>query len=254
MYRHPNQDPQLPVLVYAQTGAVGEFDESDAFCSMLARCGHAPVLSVPSRPSADRPFPACLDDVEAAYRYARAHAEGFGAPAGLAAVGGESIGGAFAAILCQDLKRLGEPQPALQLLLYPWVDLSNESVLLSDYAEAALPAQEVEGWEAGRMLRPQDDPADPRISPLQGPDLAGLAPAIVVTAGFDPLLDQGEAYARRLRDAGAHLVYRCYDHLVHGFAGFTGAVPAADIACREIAGLVREGLQGRIPAAAMVRA
>ncbi len=71
---------------------------------------------------------------------------------------------------------------------------------------------------------------------------------MIVTAGFDPLVDQGEAYARRLRAAGVPLVYRCYDHLIHGFAAFTGVVPAADIACREIAGLVREGLQGRIPA------
>ncbi|MFA5503524.1 MAG: alpha/beta hydrolase fold domain-containing protein, partial [Bacilli bacterium] len=77
-------------------------------------------------------------------------------------------------------------------------------------------------------------------------DLSGLAPAVVVSAGFDPLLDQGEAYALRLREAGVPVVYRCYDHLTHAFTAFTGAVPAADIACREIAGLVREGLEGRI--------
>ena len=80
--------------------------------------------------------------------------------------------------------------------------------------------------------------------------MSDLAPAVVVTAGFDPLVDQGEDYARRLKAAGVPIVYRCYDHLVHGFAAFTGVVPAADVACREIAGLVREGLQGRIPAPA----
>ena len=75
---------------------------------------------------------------------------------------------------------------------------------------------------------------------------AGLAPAIVVTAGFDPLVDQGEAYARKLKAAGVPVVYRCYDSLAHAFTAFTGASPCADVACREIAGLVREGFEGRI--------
>ncbi len=121
---------------------------------------------------------------------------------------------------------------------------------MSDYADSALHAQDTEPWAGDRFLSPEDDPAEARISPLKASDFSGLATAIVVTAGFDPLVDQGEAYARRLRGAGTPLVYRCYDHLVHGFAAFTGAVPAADVACREIAGLVREGLQGRIPAPA----
>jgi acetyl esterase/lipase len=81
---------------------------------------------------------------------------------------------------------------------------------------------------------------DPRLSPLRGDDLAGLAPAVIATAGFDPLLDQGETYARRLRAAGVPVTYRCYDHLAHAFTAFTGVVPAADAACREIAGLARE--------------
>jgi acetyl esterase/lipase len=95
-------------------------------------------------------------------------------------------------------------------------------------------------------MGPDDDPADPRLSPLKSRSLSGLAPAVIATAGFDPLLDQGEAYARRLKEAGVPVVYRCYDSLAHGFTAFTGAVPCADVACREIAGLAREGLEGRI--------
>jgi acetyl esterase/lipase len=98
----------------------------------------------------------------------------------------------------------------------------------------------------GHYLNPGDDPADPRLSPLREKDLSGLAPAVVVTAGFDPLVDQGEAYAKRLKAAGVPVAYRCYDSLAHGFVAFTGAVPCADVACREVAGLVREGLEGRI--------
>jgi acetyl esterase/lipase len=249
LYRSVEQDPQMAVIVYAHAGEDPEagFEGCDAFCSIMARCGRAPVLAVSCLPTGERRFGACFEDVLLAWRYARDHADQFGAPLGHAAIAGDGIGGAFAALLCLELKRLGEPQPALQLLLYPWVDLSSQSKSMTDYADSTLP--DAEPWSADRFLGPEDDPADPRVSPLKAPDLTGLAAAVVVTAGFDPLIDQGEAYARRLREADAHLVYRCYDHLVHGFAAFTGVVPAADTACREIAGVVREGLQGRIPAA-----
>jgi acetyl esterase len=101
-------------------------------------------------------------------------------------------------------------------------------------------------WFMGHYMGPGDDPADPRLSPLRENDLSGLAPALVVTAGFDPLVDQGEAYARALKAAGVPVVYRCYDGLAHAFTALTGAVPSADVACREVAGLTREGLEGRI--------
>jgi acetyl esterase/lipase len=246
LYRHPEQDPALPLLVYAHDGEAG-FEGCDAFCSILARYGHAPVLAVASQPTAERRFSSSYEDFAATFRWARDQAHRFGGPEGAAAVGGDSIGGGLAAILCHQLRQQGEPQPALQLLVYPWVDLSSETPSMSDYADPILPAQEIEPWAADRFLGPEDDPTDPRVSPLKAADVSSLAPAVVVTAGFDPLVDQGEDYARRLRGAGVPTVYRCYDHLVHGFGAFTGVVPAADVACREIAGLLREGLQGRIP-------
>jgi acetyl esterase/lipase len=249
LYRPPSPQPGATLIVYAHPGRGSQDDlaSGDAFCGILARCGRAPVLAVSCRPGPERRLRACFEDVMAAYRFGRDNAGRFDAPEGFAAIAGECIGGTFAAIACQELRRLGEPQPALQLLIYPWLDLSSPAALTGAYADAILPMTEVEGWDPERLLSPEDDPADPRISPLRAKDLSGLAPAVVVTAGFDPVVDQGEAYARRLRSAGVPLVYRCYDHLVHGFVGFTGAVPAADVACREIAGLVREGLEGRIP-------
>jgi acetyl esterase/lipase len=118
---------------------------------------------------------------------------------------------------------------------------------MTTYADAFPLNRPTMEWFMGHYMGPQDDPADPRLSPLREPDLAGLAPAVVVTAGFDPLLDQGEAYARALQAAGVHAAYRCYDSLAHAFTAFTGAVPCADVACREVAGLVREALEGRLP-------
>ena len=145
------------------------------------------------------------------------------------------------------MQRAGEAQPALQLLIYPAVDVASETPSMTTYADAYPLSGPVMDWFMGHYIGADADPADPRLSPGRTADLSGLAPAVVVTAGFDPLVDQGEAYAKRLIAAGVPTTYRCYDSLAHGFTAFTGAIPCAEWACREIAGLVREGLEGRIP-------
>jgi acetyl esterase len=248
VYRPAHQDPLAPMMVFAHFGGgvIGDLETCDAFCSILAKDARGPVLSVDYRLAPEHRFPAGLEDVLAAYRWARDNAERFGAPLAQAAIGGDSMGGNFAAVICQALKAAGEPQPVLQLLIYPWVDVVCASASMTTYGDAFPLTRATLDWFAGHYMGPGDSPADPRLSPLRSPDLSGLAPAIVVTAGFDPLLDQGEAYARRLKEAGVPVVYRCYDGLAHAFTAFTGAVPGADVACREIAGLVREGFEGRI--------
>jgi acetyl esterase/lipase len=248
IYRPAAQDPQAPLMIFAHFGGgvLGDLETCHTFCTMLARIGRGPVLSVDYRLAPEHRFPAGLDDLMAAYQWGRANAERFGAPAAEAAIGGDSWGGNLAAVVCQDLKRSGAPQPTLQLLIYPGTDVACESASVTTYGNAFPLNKAMMDWSMGHYMGPGDDPADPRLSPLKAKDLSGLAPAIVVTAGFDPLLDQGEAYARRLKGAGVPTVYRGYDSLCHAFTAFTGAVPAADVACREIAGLVREGYEGRI--------
>lgn len=248
-YRPDAQDASAPLIVYAHMGGgvIGDLDTCEAFCSLLASVVRCPVVSVDYRLAPEHRYPAGLDDVLAAYRWAREHAARFGAPQGQAAIGGDSMGGHFAAIVAQEMRRAGEPQPALQLLIYPCVDVASETASMSTYADAFPLDRATMDWFMGHYMGPQDDPADPRLSPIRQENLTGLAPAVVVTAGFDPLGDQGEAYAKRLRDAGTPVIYRCYDSLAHGFTAFTGAIPCAEWACREIAGLVREGLEGRIP-------
>ena len=247
-YRSDNQDSAAPLLVFAHFGGgvIGDLDTCHAFCGLLARLARCAVLSVDYRLAPEHRFPAGLDDTLAAYRWARDNTARFGAPEGHVAVGGDSMGGNFAAIIAQDLQRAGEPQPAFQLLIYPAVDVASETPSMTTYAEAYPLSRDTMTWFMGHYMGPSDDPANPRLSPIREEDLGGLAPAVVVTAGFDPLVDQGEAYARKLKAAGVPTAYRCYDALAHGFTAFTGAVPAADTACREIAGLVRQAVEGRL--------
>lgn len=247
-YRPDNQDPAAPLMVFAHQGGgvLGGLDTGHVFCTILAALAHGPVLSLDYRLAPEHRFPAGVDDVLAGYRWGRDNAERFGAPAGRAAIGGDSFGACYAAVVCQDLRAAGEPQPVLQLLLYPATDVACESASVTTYGDAFPLNRATMDWCMAHLMGPEELASNPRLSPLAAKDFAGLAPAIVVAAGFDPLLDQGEAYARRLKAAGVPVIYRCYDSLCHAFTGFTGASPCADIACREVAGLVREGFEGRI--------
>jgi len=247
-YRPAEQDPTAPIMIYAHFGGgvIGDLETSDVFCQILARIARCAVLSVDYRLAPEHRFPAGLDDVLAAYRWGRDNAARFGAPDGQASIGGDSMGGNFAAVVAQEMKRNGEPQPALQLLIYPAVDVASETQSMTTYADAYPLSRDTMNWFMAHYIGPDADPVDPRLSPIKTEDLKGLAPAIVSTAGFDPLVDQGECYAKRLKDAGVPVIYRCYDSLAHGFTAFTGAIPCADVACREIAGFVRQAYDGML--------
>jgi acetyl esterase/lipase len=253
LYRPDDQDPGAPMLVFFHAGAgvMGDLDASDGLCARLAAVGRTAVLAPAYRLAPESRFPSGFEDALAAYEWALANASRYGATG--AAVGGESMGGGFAAAICQELKRLKEPQPALQLLICPILDAASDSQSMETYADAWPLSREALRWAFGHYLGPGDDPSDPRLSPFRAADVSGLACAIIVTAGFDPLVDQGELYARKLRAAGVPVVYRCYDKLVHGFPAFAGVAPEADIAVSEIGGLFREGLDGRVAKAAAQR-
>lgn len=249
-YRPEDQDSSAPLIVYAHMGGgvIGDLETCHAFCSILARIARTAVISVDYRLAPEHKFPVGLEDVLTAYRWARDNTARFGAAPVAPAIGGDSMGGNFAAIIAQEMKRKGEPQPALQLLIYPAVDVASETPSMTTYADAYPLTRATMDWFMGHYMSADADPADPRLSPDKTADVSGLAPAVIATAGFDPLVDQGEAYAKRLRAAGVAVSYRCYDSLAHGFTAFTGAIPAADGACREIAGLVREAFDARTAA------
>ncbi|MFM8821165.1 MAG: alpha/beta hydrolase [Phenylobacterium sp.] len=240
LYRPGRSSPDVPILVFAHMGGgvIGDLDTTDGFCGRLAEATGGPVLSVDYRLAPEHRFPAGYDDVLAAFRWARDSAGTLGAAPGRAAIGGDSMGGLFAAALAQEMRRTGEPAPDLQLLVYPCVDLASETPSMTAFADAFPLDRATMEWFVGHYLSAGDDPLEPRNAPGRTEDLSGLAPAVIATAGFDPLVDQGETYARRLAAAGVPVDYRRYDSLVHGFTAFGGVVPEARRACAEIASLV----------------
>ncbi|MEO1027467.1 MAG: alpha/beta hydrolase [Pseudomonadota bacterium] len=242
LYRPHSQNSKHPLLVYYHMGGgvIGDVDTCHAFCSILSTRLQAPVLSVDYRLAPQHKFPAGLEDCLFAYEWALAHAAEYGAPAGEAAVGGDSMGGHFSAILCNEMKAEGKPQPVFQLLIYPAVDMVTEFPSASTYGDSYPLSTAVMDWFMDHYLPAGHDKSNPRLSPAFNTDMEGLAPAIIVTAGFDPLLDHGPLYAERLEEAGVKTVYKCFDNLCHGFTAFTAISPGSDAACREIADMARD--------------
>lgn len=238
------RDNSAAMLVYFHFGGgvIGSLETCHRFCSMIAKEAGAPVMSVDYRLAPEYKFPTGLEDCIAAYQWAVDNAARFGAPVGKAAVGGDSMGGHFSAIIAQEFRRT--KPPVLQLLIYPAVDFTSETPSMHDFADAwPLTAETIEFFV--RQYLPEGvDPGDPRISPLRTEDLRGLAPALIYTAGFDMLLDQGAQYAERLKDAGVKTSYHCFESLPHGFVAFPKAAPAAEAAIRRIAGAAAAALKG----------
>ena len=240
IYRPADQDPAAPAMAFFHFGGgvIGDLETCHAFVTMIAKAAKCPVVSVDYRLAPEHKWPAGLNDCQSAYEWTLKNAESLGAPAGRASVGGDSMGGNFSAIIAQDAKRNGLPQPALQLLIYPAIDVSQDTPSRTTYGDTYPLSTDTMNWFMGHYLPEGQDLADVRISPGQETDLEGLAPAIVITAGFDPLVDEGDAYAKRLSAAGNSVVHKRYDRLAHGFTAFTRASPASDAACREVAEMV----------------
>lgn len=236
VYRPNSQAPGKPLFVFYHYGGgvTGDLETCHAFCSMIASIARCAVLSVDYRLAPEHKWPAGLNDAIDSYLWAVKSARSFGAAPDTAAVGGDSIGGNFAAIVCQEMKRRGFAQPAMQLLIYPAVDMASDTASMTDFADSFPLNQDLMAWYMRHYLPEGADIHDVRVSPLRADDLSGLAPAVVITAGFDPLVDQGFAYAEKLKAAEVETVYRCYDALAHTFTSRTGVIPAADKACREI--------------------
>jgi acetyl esterase len=226
IYRRLGRPEAVPAIVYLHGGGwvVGDLDTHDGSCRLLALESECVVVSVDYRLAPEHPFPAAVDDAVAAYRWVHEHCGELGVEPGRVGVMGDSAGGNLAAVVAQVTRDTDVPAPTAQCLVYPATDALMRAPSHELFAEGFFLTRASIEWYRAQYL---PDPADwesPLASPIEAGDLSGVCPAIVVTAGFDPLRDEGHRYAQRLDDAGVTVRYRCYDDMVHGFFGM-GVLP-----------------------------
>ncbi|MDQ6858889.1 MAG: alpha/beta hydrolase [Chloroflexota bacterium] len=239
--------PSLPLLVFLHGGGwvVGDLDGPDALCRTLADRAHCMVVSVDYPLAPEHKFPAALEASYGVVGWVRDAAHEIGADPQRIAVGGESAGANLAAAIAQVSRDRGGPALCLQLLVTPALDHAFDTASYLENAEGyGLTRREMMWWWSQYLARDLDG-GDPYASPLRATDLRGLPPALVVTAQFDPLRDEGREYACRLRAAGVPVDHRNYESAVHGFLSMASEVDMARAAVEEIAGAVREGLAPR---------
>jgi acetyl esterase len=244
LYVPPSSPAPPGLLVYCHGGGwvIGDLETHDSPCRFLAAHAGAQVLAVDYRLAPEHLFPAAAEDALAAYSWARDNAGRFGVEPERIAVGGDSAGANLAAVACLLAREEGAPVPAMQLLIYPVTESSRELPSRRTFAEGFILARRDMDYYEDRYLPPGVDRSNPRVSVLQADDLAGLPPAYVATAGFDPLRDEGEAFALRLREAGVRVALRRHPGLVHTYANLTAICPSARHAMLEAAGALRGGL------------
>ena len=222
----------LPALVFFHGGGwtIGDLDTHDVLCRSLAAGARCAVFSVDYRLAPENPFPAAVDDAVAATKYLLSNPGPLKIDASRIAVGGDSAGGTLAAVVALELKKHGI---AFQLLIYPATDQRCEFDSHSRNGEGYLLTKDGIAFFRGGYLPDPKDWTDWRASPLLAADHRGVAPAYVLTAGFDPLLDEGRAYAEKLSAAGVAVEYREYSDMVHGFILFGGVLDTANAAVAE---------------------
>ncbi|WP_332664655.1 alpha/beta hydrolase [Aeromicrobium sp.] len=232
-----------PALVFFHGGAwiYGDLDSHDAVCRFLAEEAQVRVIAVDYRLAPEAPFPAGFEDAWAAWTWITEHAKGIGIDATRIAVGGDSAGGCLAALVAQHAVKAAGIQPAFQLLIYPVTDFLTTGGSRKTYAEGFYLTKAFMDLGEESYLLGDEDRADPRLSPLHQ-DVTGVAPAYLVTAGFDMLLDEGKAYADKLRAAGVPVEYVCEEGLIHSFANMVGVGTSAPRAMRRAAAALQRNL------------
>lgn len=232
----------LATLIYYHGGGfvIGNIETHDSTCRRLANKSRCQVISIDYRLAPEHPFPAPIDDGLAAFRHIRDNAAAFGIDAKRLAVGGDSAGGGMAAVICQTCRTTGEKGPAFQMLIYPATDSSRQSASRLGFTDGYFLTKDLIDWFWNAYVPAGNDLEDLRLSPLLAQDFTGLPPAFVLTAGFDPLRDEGRAYAERLIAAGVKTTYTNYPGTIHGFFSLTR--------------FLRQGLKANDEAAAVMAA
>ena len=229
-----------PLIVFFHGGGfvVGDLDTHDAPCRLLCRHSGAHVLAVDYRLAPEHPFPAAVEDGRAAFRWAVEHAAELGADPARVAVAGDSAGGTISAVISWQAATGDGSAPVLQVLLYPATESEKSSHSRELFADGFLLTRDLLDWFTEQYVSGADT-TDPRLSVSRAGSLEGVAPALIVTAGFDPLRDEGEAYAESLRAAGVTVTARRFGGLVHGFCNTIGTSKSSRDALIEVSGATR---------------
>ena len=250
LYRPLGSDSEslLPVLVYFHGGGfvVGGIDTHDTLCRRLCNEGGFAVLSVEYRLAPEHPFPAAMDDAYAAIEWAAAYGGEHGFDGGRLAVGGDSAGGTLSAVACLMARDVNGPAIAFQALLYPGIDMDYNEGSRQALGEGYILDKESMAYFYRHFMGESGNRTDWRASPIKAADHSNLPPALVLTAGFDPLKDEGLAYAEKLNSAGVDANYSCYNGMAHGFLTMDGMIDMAGEAIGEIAKEVANALE-RVP-------
>ena len=233
----------LPGLVYLHGGGwtVGDLDTHDVLCRSLCLQADIVVVSVDYRMGPEHKFPAAYDDTVAAFNWTVAHAASLGIDASRIAIGGDSAGGNLSAAACLGLRGQAV-QPAFQLLIYPATIMWQDTASYHANGKGYMLTQESIAYYTENYLRTREDAKDWRASPQLAQSHAGLAPAFVMTAGFDPLRDEGLMYANALSKAGVSAQYICFERQIHGFITMGRVMQEANTAVSLCASVLRANL------------
>ena len=238
-------DGLTPCVVFFHGGGwvLGDIDTHDAVCRQLASATDATIVSVDYRLAPEAPFPAALDDCHAAVQWVRENADKLNIDATRLAVAGDSAGGNLAASVCLKTKTEGKDDICFQLLIYPVTDYNFDTPSYEENAEGYMLTRDMMRWFWHHYVgHDESEGKNPLASPLQASDLRGLPPAFVMTAEFDPLRDEGEAYAQALQAAGVETEMKRYNGMIHGFFGQTHIAQGAQEALEDAASALRRVL------------
>jgi acetyl esterase len=235
----------LPTLIFFHGGGwvIGNIETHDGLCRVLANESACRVISVEYRLSPEHKHPAAVEDACAAVSWIEANASTLGVDANRLAIGGDSAGGALAAVVAQMAKEKGNPKIAYQMLFFPVTQIGDETGSLREFAEGYFLETPTLKWFYAHYLPAHADKTDPRVSPLSAKDVSGLAPAYVMLAGFDPLHDEGMAYAEKLRAAGVPVTIADYPDMVHDFIYMQAVLPQAPQALSAAAAALKGALK-----------
>lgn len=236
IYKPYGQEP-FPAVVYFHGGGfvLGDLDFQQTSCCAIANATPCVVVSVGYRLAPEHKFPAAAEDCYAATRWVAENASVLGAKPGQCAVCGESAGGNLAAVVCLMARDRGGPSLVFQVLIYPMMDFAFDTASYHDYAAGYLLTKEACVYFWNQYLSKPAEGANPYASPLRAKSLAGLPAAFILLAQYDPLRDEGQAYAQRLKGAGVPVIVRNYEALIHGFWGMGAYLDATRRARQEVA-------------------